>query len=96
MKNLKYLDISENGYGDPSEDGEDRSHFPIQKLIMGAGKLEHVNAKGNPVTSEEIEKYIDALHINATVTKLDLTLNSGIDKHLEIRLKNELRNNKAI
>lgn len=63
---------------------------------MGASKLEHVHAKGNPVSSDEVEKYIDALHINASVIKLDLSLNTKIEKGLEIRLKNELGHNKAI
>ena len=97
MKNLKYLDISDNGYGDFDEEGnDDTSHFPIQKLIMGSTKLEHVNAKGNPLCSEEVEKYIDALHINASVIKLDLTFNIKIDKSLATRLKTELGHNKGI
>jgi hypothetical protein len=45
---------------------------------MGSSSLEYINVKGNKVNELEVENYIDAMHMNASVIKLDMSLGSNI------------------
>ncbi len=95
LKKLRYLDLSHNGFGEETKEG-DLTHQPIQMLIMGSSTLEHVNVKGNKVSVEEAQNYKDALHMSSSVTRLDIVVDRFTPKEVTKGIKDELGYNKLI